>query len=160
MQLAYDEAFHLHCDLKLHSGISIWLDSLQQSRTYGGLLVGFPRTESNDWHIEAVLHNEAQRNVHGARPHLIVPPRRDFFCEPGDMKPIRERGAGPVPEWLPAVTCIGTFEGPSRLPQHSATLKVVWFQDEFALPILEPVLSELLRLDWDALAVQVSFDEY
>jgi hypothetical protein len=34
-------------------------------------------------------------------------------------------------------------------------LTIVWFQEEFALPILEPALGQLLAVDWESLAMNV-----
>jgi hypothetical protein len=36
-----------------------------------------------------------------------------------------------------------------------SVLVVVWFQDEYAMPILAPALDELRSLDWDSLALDV-----
>jgi hypothetical protein len=60
-----------------------------------------------------------------------------------------------VPEWLPEVRCIGVFESSvtTRNPQmHLSVLPVVWFQDEFALPIREPALGQIREMDWESLA--------
>src|SRR5262249_26459539 len=96
------------------------------------------------------------------RPHLISPQRRDYRRIPGDMRGIIEYyrshfpdSPPPVPEWLPMVRCIGFFDGhiTGRNPgMHLSTLTVVWFQDEFAPPIREPALGQLLDLDWETLA--------
>ena len=68
------------------------------------------------------------------------------MCQPGDMTRVKERFPGRIPEWLPRVQCIGSFE------DGLTALVVVWFQDEYALPILEPALSQMLALDWESLA--------
>ena len=153
MSLTYDCAYHLHCNLALASGRDVILDRLHQQMTYSGLLEGVPNSRSNDWHIEAALKDAQTLCVDGARPHLVSPVRRDFLRVPGDMA----SGGSPrhVPEWLPLVTCVARFRDstPARDPsKHGSALTVVWFQDEFAPPILEPVLSSLVNLDWNSLA--------
>jgi hypothetical protein len=45
-----------------------------------------------------------------------------------------------------------TVRDPSK---HFSVLTVVWFQDEFALPIQEPSFTKLLDLDWESLALDV-----
>lgn len=156
MQLEYEPAYHLHCKLVLRSGRTITLETLHQETTYAGLLVGTPSRESNDWAIENALRAAQERCAGGAKPHLIPPPRRDCLREPGDMRELRSPRH--VPEWLPMVRCIASFKDVDTVRDHDkdlSVLTVVWYQDEFALPILEPALSQLRALSWEALAVDV-----
>jgi hypothetical protein len=63
-----------------------------------------------------------------------------------------------VPEWLPPVRCIGSFDSHKLVQDPSkclSVLTIVWFQDDFALPVLDPALSQLLEVDWESLAVDV-----
>jgi hypothetical protein len=74
-----------------------------------------------------------------------------------DMDDIRRRRSTfGNPEWLPAVQCIGSFhcyQPTKRHPENDCSgLLIVWFQEEFAPPIQEPARSQLLDVDWDALA--------
>jgi hypothetical protein len=39
-----------------------------------------------------------------------------------------------------------------------SVLVVVWFQDEYALPIREPALSLIRDLDWESLAADIDLD--
>lgn len=150
MELQYEIAYHLRCRFPLRSGRMITLKSLDQDMTYAGMLVGTPSAAINDWHISSALR-EAQRHcVMGAKPHLVQPPRRDFLREPGDMQSIAEWSPNRAPEWLPMVRCIGLFEDVAPI----SCLVVVWFQDEFALPVLEPALSQLRELNWETLATE------
>jgi uncharacterized protein (TIGR02996 family) len=156
-ELYYTVAYHMQCELRLRSGREITLQRLDQVMTYAGLLEGTPNRESNDRHIE-YAREEARRRRVAVRPHLIHPPRRDYFRTPGDMQRVRNYSPHWVPEWLPVVQCIGCFQSSvtARNPEmHVSLLTVVWFQDEYALPIQEPALSQLLDLDWESLAVDV-----
>ena len=158
MDLEYSEAYHLHCQLRLVSGRTITLKALDQSMTYAGLLEGTPDGEANDWQIEDALREAKRRCLPGAQPHLIPPPRRDYLRKPGDMQWAVARSPHHIPEWLPMVQCIATFSGSARDPTRDLShLVVVWFQDEFALPILQPAVDQLLSLDWDSLAVDFEF---
>jgi|SRR6185503_3378834 len=153
MELQYDVAYHLRCQLPLRSGRTITLVRLNQWMTYAGLLMGTPDRESNDGCIQRA-QQEAQRYcADDARPHLIPPPRRDYLRQPGDMEGLVD--SLHVPEWLPMVTCVGSFKDVRPVRDQDkdlSVLAVVWFQDEFALPILEPALHQLLGMDWDSLA--------
>lgn len=158
MELEYNLAYHLRCQLKLRSGRTITLTALEQEMSYAGLLEGTPDAEANDWYIEASLRAAQRLCVDGAKPHLISPPRRDYLRQPGDMRQIVERSPHRTPEWLPMVRCIGSFKDVFTARDHNrdlSVLVVVWFQDEYALPIEEPALEQLLSLDWDSLAVDV-----
>ncbi len=157
-ELHYNDAYLMECELRLRSGRRITLEHLDQVMTYAGLLEGTPNHESNDRHIEYALEEAGRRGVVGVRPHLIVPPRRDYLRKPGDMQRITEQSPHWIPEWLPTVQCIGHFKSgvTARNPEmHVSVLTVVWFQDEYAPPIQEPALGQLLGLDWEALALDI-----
>jgi hypothetical protein len=36
-----------------------------------------------------------------------------------------------------------------------SVLVIVWFQDEYGLPIQEPILGQMMALDWDSLATNI-----
>jgi hypothetical protein len=158
VELQYNVAYHLRCQVTLQARRTITLEALDQEMTYAGLLEGTPDAETNDCYIESSLRVAERRCVPGAKPHLIPPARRDYFREPGDMRRIIERSPHRTPEWLPMVRSIGSFKDviKAREPDRDlSVLVVVWFQDEYTLPIQEPALGQLLSLDWDSLAVDL-----
>ena len=157
--LLYSNSYHLHCQLTLKSGRSITLERLNQIMTYSGLVIGLPSAATNSLMIEWSTR-DAQRLSNGAL-QLIEPPRRDYFRRAGDMSKIASRESSGIPEWLPMVTCIGSFKsfGKLRDPKMDmSVLTVMWYQDEFALPILEPALGQILALDWDSASREVRLD--
>jgi len=118
--------------------------------TYSGLLEGVPDSRMNDTLIEAVLEDAKAWCPQSAEPHLIAPVRRDFLRVPGDMASLSQTF-----ESLPLVSCIARFTDitPARDSSRDfSSLVVVWFQDEFALPIAANILSTLTHLDWNAIA--------
>lgn len=152
--MEYDLAFHLRCALTLGSGRKVLLRRLDQMMTYDGLLEGAPNTGLNDALVALAVQTAAQRCwTTGQRPLLLDPVRRDYLRAPGDMRDVRSERL-PV-EWLPLVTCSATFSSAPSSPEIESLLAVVWFQDEYGPPILEPALGQLLALDWDASAVEV-----
>jgi hypothetical protein len=158
VELRYNIAYHLRCQLALRSGRTVTLEALDQRMTYAGLLEGTPDAKSNEWHIKHALREASRHCVLGAKPYLIPPSRRDYRREPGDMQGIIERSPHRTPEWLPMVQCIGSFYDvvKARNPARDlSVLVVVWFQDGYALPILEPALSHLLTIDWESLAIDI-----
>jgi hypothetical protein len=118
-----------------------------------------PSQEWNDRFVEGSLQEAGRSRAEGARPALITPDRRDYLREPGDMAELRSP-RDQAPEWLPMVTCIGVLRdtAPARDPSKDGSmLTVVWFQDEYALPIDESVLEQLQSIDRERLAADIEF---
>jgi hypothetical protein len=149
--LNYNIAYHLRCELGLRTGRRVTLHDLHQSMTYSGWMEGVPWTEINDRKVEAALR------IPGTRPLLIPPVRRTYLRTIGDMD--GQTGfLGKAAEWLPMVTCVGTFQDtqPVReLTKNLSILSVVWFQDEFAMPIEPDVLEQLRAIDWEEAAEDI-----
>ena len=117
-------------------GIEPRLLELEQHSTYRGLLDGGPNHELN----EQILAEVAGRA--GRIPtHLVRPAERLI----GGSRP---SPYGPLVH-LPEHVCTGLFDLGGR------RLTIVWFQDSWAPPIDDVVLTELEELDFLVLA----FDE-
>ncbi len=164
--MEYDPIYHVTCRLQLESGRKLRLSQLEQSETYTGMMEGVPDKKANDWGIDVDLRRAAHREYTLGEPHLIPPRRRDYQHEPGDMEQERARRAHyPTewkrdPEWIPLVCCIGCFH--SFPPVHDqekqgSCLTVVWYQDDYALPIDPEILRSLKQLDWDRLATDYEY---
>jgi hypothetical protein len=142
--------------LTLKSGRTITLYALDQKMTYAGLIEGVPNADLNNDVIDGAIQEARSDGYAEGRRYLIPPPRRDYIHKPGDASGLPS-WPGP-PEFLPKVTCIASFK--YALPvrdrdKHLSVLAVVWFQDDFALPIDQTVLAQLRLLDWDSLAVDI-----
>lgn len=158
MNLAFSVAFHLRSEITLTGGQNTILHALHQSLTYGGWLEGRPSREWNDRIIAGSLRTAEQYCVEGGAPVLINPERSPYLRDPSENAKHREFFRHD-PEWLPAVTCVGVLHGPLARDQskHIGVLTVVWFQNEYAPPILEPYATQLAHLDWTNLATDVEF---
>lgn len=157
MELEYDPAYHLNCRLDLLSGRTVALESLRQWRTYSGMLEGMPTKRFNDRFIESAVHKAQADCVHGAQPLLLPPRRRAYLRKPGDMESARTF-LRREPEWLPVVTCIAVFSGVFPATERGKDLSfltVVWYQDQFALPISPEIVEQLRSLDWDQCSTDV-----
>jgi hypothetical protein len=152
MSFDYSIAYHCHCSIELNSGVSITLKSLTQRMTYAGLLAGIPTSQLNHKLIQGVLENSGRTSgMTGNKPFLVQPRRRDFLRQPGDMD--SSRSDGRTAEWLPMITCIGEFHSsaPASNPDMDASsLTIVWFQDEYAVPIAEVVMDSIKCIDWNS----------
>jgi hypothetical protein len=124
--------------------------------TYLGLIEGIPYAGLNNDEIDCAIQEARSYGYAAGSPYLIPPPRRDYLRKPGDASGLPS-WLGP-PEFLPRVRCMASFKDvlPVRdRDKHLSVLTVIWFQNDFALPIEQTVLEQLRLLDWDSLAVDI-----
>ena len=144
--LEYDATSHLHCGISLRSGRAVAIESLTQAQTYAGWLEEAPRAEVNDRIVDASVPPRAV---------LIRPLRRAYLKSP-------DESTTPGTEWLPLVTCtarLTSTQGAKDKGPQGSFLTVVWFQDEFALPIEPAVLAQIAELPWESLASDQEADD-
>ena len=128
------------------SGIrEVGLSKIEQRHTYEGLLEGRPTKRMNDGIIERAL--VSAREASYSSVHLIDPPR----AKPELKRPYPFG----EPENLPSIMCVGEFKSINPTMDEDAdgsSLTVVWFQDNFAMPIDQNVRRSIESLKWDELA--------
>jgi uncharacterized protein (TIGR02996 family) len=124
--------------LTLRGGREVSLQNLRQFHVYEGLLEGSPTKELNARIIDNVLSAEASQG----RPYLIAPVERPIATN-------REPPFG-TPAQLPPIACVARLQSrPVKLPEADySELTVVWFQDDYAMPIDPRALQHLLFVDW------------
>ena len=151
----FDNAYNVHCSLRLISGREIILDRITLSRTYAGLLEGTPNERSNDLSIKWAM-DRVRRDAPQGQLHLIEPERRDYFRHPGDMQSVLDRQQERplelkhIPEWLPQIECVAEFHsiGPVRdSTKDASSLTILWYQNDFGLD--EVSIERLRNVDWD-----------
>lgn len=126
-------------------GVKTRLTKLSQSATYAGLLEGIPTLETNEMFHIAPLVNPQGREKRA----LLWAPQRRIEGRP-------ETFMGRPTASLPAITCVATFDHiwPARDKTMGASyIEVVWFQDEWALPIIPEVLGKIKSLNWKDTAI-------
>lgn len=153
--------------ITLSSGREITLAHLEQWRSYAGLLAGMPNREMNGRVIEDARARALQHGLEGAAPYLVPPRLTPVERKPHSAEYLRLTGMTAEKsaardqqmhyEQLPAVVCVAVFNSdgltkPDAEPMSSLTL--IWFQDEFALPVDAEVLAHILALDWETLATE------
>lgn len=143
---------HPH-QIDLDSGRRLSLMELKQFLTDEGLLEGLPTAERNRQRVERWVLEHRGRPYPG-EPHLIRPVET----------PVPYQGDRPyrfgTPSALPSVTCMGRFTSldPARDPvREYSGLVVLWFQEEFALPIDPAILRQIRSLDWETLAADLDY---
>jgi hypothetical protein len=136
-------------EFALQSGRVIKLASLEQ-RQWIGPLDGAPNTEM----CEAMVRDNAARYGASAGFYLVQPPIIPLSSS-WDGHPKQE------PMRLPWVVVVASFvsdypAGPvNESGWDKSHLQVLWYQDEWALPIDSAVYEEILSVDWESLAVDV-----
>ena len=139
-------------EYQLDSGRIVRLRSLNQDQIYRGLLEGKVTPSLNNNFVSGLLDEAASPRT---KVHLIPPFPREFVrLDPHEaFKEAFRRRHEEDGESLPAMGCIGYFESKSigGNSDYSA-ITLVWFQDRFAMPILDPALAVVRALDWDNVA--------
>ncbi|HEX8900407.1 hypothetical protein [Vitreimonas sp.] len=130
------------------TGRELELRELTQTLTYGGLLEGLPTRKRNQKYLEHVLARH--QAVQHPPVFLLTPVETAIELEPGEVYPFGE------PATLARITCVGLFRskpvGGADPIFNRSELRVIWLQNEFALPIEPSIMDELSKLDWDSLA--------
>ncbi len=134
--------------IRLASGITIELNSIYQYRTYSCLLEGLPTRQLNRMIVEKAKGYAIEKLWFGGGPYLIQPPEipinvpRQKWLEPDEeYEPAR----------IPPIACIALFDALAiaRDPNaDSSALRIVWFQDDFALPIDPTTIAQIQQIDW------------
>lgn len=133
----------------LRNGRTIKLSALQQWVKVGPL-DGAPNASQ----CQDLVRADADRYGNRAGFYLVQPP----------LIALRPDWDGPrnlAPMWLPRIVVIGDFEsdypvGPvNESGWDKSQLRILWYQEQWALPIDATVLDEIVSMDWESLAVDV-----
>ncbi|WP_287600691.1 hypothetical protein [Thiothrix sp.] len=155
--------------IQLNEKYTIRLSDLIQYYTYGGLIMGSATEKDNNEQIEQSCEY-AKKKLNTESVYLIEPVRtwttREFFgnialvedpyqraMECRSDKPLKWRNS--TLERLPLITCCATFLSAPVVDEREmdiSQLSVVWFQDQFAMPIDADIIKHLQGLDWEAVA--------
>ena len=136
--------------ISLHTGRKIFLEQLFQYRTYAGVLTGFPNAEINRSFIQRAIQYATQKIWIPTEPYLLEPEVRAIPL-PAEIR----AQLWYEPQKLPDVVCLAQFHSPqptSGSDEAYSFLTVVWFQDQFALPIDASIKERLASIDWDTYA--------
>lgn len=153
-----DNYFHNIYQIILNSGRTIKLTRLTQWQTYEGLLVGLPDYNPT---VAEILCNEFKLD-HGhtiiidasAVPLPISEETKDYYRNHSLWRHMPQSFTSLAP-----ITCVGKFES---APIDGDTfdgsmLNMIWFQQQYAMPIAAPMLDKIKAVDWDILAEKFEF---
>ena len=137
----------------LNSGREIFLDRICQSHTYGGLLCGYPNKEMNERSIKNAMESALEK-MNSKATYLVPPPLTEVEVD----KRVKEHYPDAIR--IPYITCYGQFESSvikGDADNDASFLTIVWYQDDFALPIDASVLEHIKTIDWDDVAEGYEF---
>jgi hypothetical protein len=135
----------------LNSGREIFLKSIYQYYTYGGLLAGYPNKRINDRHIQNSL-KYALEKMYAPTVYLVPPPSIEVDIDERSREHYKDVIR------IPYITCYGQFES-SQLDNSNdgSWLTIVWYQDKFAMPIDSSVIEHIKTIDWESEAEGFEF---
>jgi hypothetical protein len=122
---------------QLKDGTEVWIDWLNQACTYGGMLEGYPSLRLNELLVESRI--DAVQERYGCKLHVIDPIVRE---RPEKSPP----GRDPWVE-LPRIECVAQL-GSRSVGEFGSRLVLLWYQPQFAMPILDYVLRRIHSLNW------------
>ena len=143
----------------LDSGRVLTMNSFVQYSTYSGMMEGLPTRKRNDAMVDYAPESETYV-LHAPRLYgdlcSRMPP--DHFMS---KIPFENQY-----EVLPGVTCVANMTSePCDAPDWDdidppakSSLTLVWFQNEWAMPIAPEVMEKLKTFDWDAHAYNQGLD--
>ncbi|WP_344589521.1 hypothetical protein [Actinomadura vinacea] len=142
------------CSIEVGRG-TLRLTSIEMRMTYGGWIEGLPTARTNDAMLERAAKRAGERF---GRPVYVVPPERST----DDDSSWRFRGQ--PAEFVPAVECMGLFEGPPTPRAEgdwwTTMLAVVWYQRATDRVIHPDAVARMHDLPWDELAQDFTFDDW
>ena len=137
--------------LTLADGREISLDSLEQHRTYAGVLCGRFSARDHDERIARFVE-EARKRLPGLATVHVIPPVRTPL-------PYKANSSAPVAERLPPVVSVAVFESSTVANDEGemfSSAAFLWFQPGFGLPD-ELARKSMQDVDWRAVATDWSY---
>lgn len=146
--------------ITLVDGREIHLDDFHQYFTYQTIIVSggpFPNRMTNKKCIKDAIKKSKQ-----VIPYCYGPVgwKKPYLVEPLQTKKIGEKVGRVIMKqyWLPLITCMGCFTSwtpREKMDEDSSRLIIIWYQDAFALPIEDNILSQIKTINWNKLAIGV-----
>ena len=137
---------------RLDCGVTVQLDELVQWRTYSGWLAGYPTKEINQKKIERAKTTAAAKLSIHSFVCLLTPQITQVVIgsPPGGVKKYPK---------LPNITCgaVLVSDAARDAKKDFSALTLLWFQDEWALPINPVIMKQVVNLDWLELATDYDF---
>ena len=147
----------------LNSSRIICLYEIHCSLTYAELLEGLPNRKMNKDIISRLPEEANQKIYTTSKPYIIKPEEVLIEVKPGSTKSYRDRMVKEHgDDWklmeIPRIECIASFESkPISDDYMGSNLTVVWFQDEYPMPINQDIINKIKSINWDNKASSFDF---
>ena len=143
----------------LNSNRSIIIDEFYQEPTYLGLIEGFPMHYSNREILKSLSNTVKQKIWVSSMPFIIRPKEEPIKLSPEAKERYSKRPKEFQPMALPNITCIANFSsGPIDQQNYSLSyLSIVWFQNDYAMPINTNILKKIKEINWEQRAVDANY---
>ena len=141
--------------LVLNSKRIISLEEIHQHLTYAGLLEGLPTQKMNKDIIAEIKKIVPDKIWASTTPHIIKP--HESHIELSEQREAYYKSRGPEYERiaLPKIICIGHFISDAITDDFMfSSLIIVWFQEDWIMPIDNKILTQIKSINWDKYATQ------
>jgi len=139
--------------IELSSGREIFLNKIYQDYTYDGLLLGYPNREMNDRYVKNSIES-AREMMSSDATYLVSPPLIEVKID----ERVKHHYKDAIR--MPYITCYGQFES-SKIKgdeyNDGSWLTIIWYQEEFAMPIDSSVIEHIKTIDWEEVAEGYQF---
>lgn len=161
----FSKYYFQNFEITLDGGRKIWLVHFEQKQTYyGGVYEGVFWGEPHPKYVDVFRKNaeealEVPAVTIDARPIPIPVPEEHLepYCRPYKHLPFPHSEKEVKPVSLGPITCVAYFQSneiadkePEGIMSH---LVLVWFQQEYAMPIDPIVLDKIKAFHWEQHAV-------
>jgi len=144
--------------ISLNSNRIISLEEIHQHLTYAGLLEGLPTKRINKEIIDDIKNIANEKIWASSTPYILK-----SYESPIKLSEDREvyyKSRGPEYERirLPKIICIGHFMSDAITDDFMfSSLTIVWFQEDWMMPIDNNILIQIKSINWDKHATQGNY---
>lgn len=145
--------------ITLNSGRIITLHEIYQDLTYSGLLEGFPNKLTNKEIVPNAIKTAKQKLYDVTIPHIVHPAENPINIKLSDWtKKYYEHLGIDGPSEFPRIKCIANFESDCVNNDYCFSyLTIIWFQNDWVLPIDKNIIKKIKAIDWDKKAIDCNY---
>ena len=141
--------------ITLKSERIISLEEIYQDLTYSSLLEGIPTRRLNKDIIKQTYKSVNDKIYSSAPIHIIKPTEEPLDLPEDRLDYYKSKGEDWEPLSMPKISCMANFISEAITENYMfSNLTIVWFQENWALPIEKTVLNKIIALDWNKYANQ------
>ena len=144
--------------ISLNSNRIISLEENHQHLTYAGLLEGLPTQRTNKDIISGIKKIVNQKIWGSSTPYIIKPDEYPIKLSEDREQYYKSRGPEYARITLPKIICIGHFISDAITDDFMfSSLTIVWFQEDWMMPIDNKILIQIKSINWDKYASQGNY---